>query len=171
MTASPTFIALVTAAAWFFIFFVVHIGGLRTGFENARWLLVTYAASLLGTLVTVIAVTVVTRQPTQAIVLAAMIAALSSACLFALYIPALYAVLTSVSVETMMLLRRGGMIQEADLYDRFAGRRIMEQRLATLLRSGYVAPDGSSYRLTPRGRTIAGIFNPLKALWNLGPGG
>ena len=121
MTASAAYIALVTAAAWFFVFFVVHVGGLRTGFENARWLLVSYAASLLGTLVTVIAVTVAARQPMQAIFLAAMIAALTSACLFALYIPALYAVLTSISVETLMLLRHGGALREADLYDRFAG--------------------------------------------------
>ena len=171
MTASAAFTALVTAAAWFFVFFVVHIGGLRTGFENARWLLVSYAASLLGTVVTVIAVTVAAGQPVQAIFLAAVIAGLTSACLFALYIPALYAVLTSISVETMMLLRHVDALREADLYDRFAGRRIMEQRLATLLRSGYIAPDGPSYRLTPRGRAIAEIFNPLKTLWNLGPGG
>jgi hypothetical protein len=171
MTASAAFIALVTAAAWFFVFFVVHIGGLRAGFENARWLLVSYAGSVLGTLVTVIAVAVAARQPMQAIFLAAMIAALTSACLFALYIPALYAVLTSISVETLILLRLGGALRKADLYDRFAGRRIMQQRLATLLRSGYIASDGPTYRLTSRGRVIAEIFSPLKALWNLGAGG
>jgi coproporphyrinogen III oxidase-like Fe-S oxidoreductase len=97
---------------------------------------------------------------------------LTSACLFALYIPALYSVLTSLSVQTMMLLRcRGGALPEAELYDRFASRRIMEQRLATLIGSGYVTHDGPSYRLTPRGRAIAKLFKPIKILWNLGPGG
>jgi predicted transcriptional regulator len=92
--------------------------------------------------------------------------------LFALYIPALYTVLTSLSVQTMMLLRRrGGALSEAELYDRFASRKIMEQRLATLLSSGYVVGDGLSYRLTPRGRAIAKLFRPIKILWNLGPGG
>ena len=107
-----------------------------------------------------------------AIVLAAVMAALTSACLFALYVPALYTVLTSLSVQTMMLLRRrGGALPEAELYDRFARRKIMEQRLATLLGSGYVAPEGPFYRLTPRGRVIAKFFRLVKILWNLGPGG
>jgi hypothetical protein len=171
MTASPAFVALVTAAAWFSLFLVIHIGGLRAGFENARWLLVSYAVSLLGTLATVMAIMVITGQPIEAILLAALIAALTSACLFALYIPAHYALLTSLSVQTMMLLRCGGALRKADLYGRFAGRRIMEQRLATLLRSGYVEMNGSCYRLTPRGRAVAEIFGPLKAFWNLGPGG
>jgi predicted transcriptional regulator len=71
----------------------------------------------------------------------------------------------------MLLRRRGGALPEAELYDRFASRNIMEQRLATLLASGYVAPEGSSYQLTPRGRAIAKFFRPIKILWNLGPGG
>jgi hypothetical protein len=171
MTSSPALVALAAAAAWFVIFVFVHIGGVRAGFENARWLLISYAACFLGTLVTAIAVTA-WHHGMQAVILAAIMAALTSACLFALYVPALYTVLTSLSVQTMMLLRRrGGALSEAELYDRFASRKIMEQRLDTLLASGYVAPDGSSYRLTPRGRAIAKLFRPIKILWNLGPGG
>ncbi len=168
---TPALIALAAAAACFLVFFVVHIGGLRAGFENARWLLISYAACFLGTLVTAILLTA-WHHGMQAIVLAATMAALTSACLFALYVPALYTVLTSLSVQTMMLLRRrGGALPEAELYERFASRKIMEQRLATLLAGGYVATDGPSYRLTPRGRAIAKFFRPIKILWNLGPGG
>jgi hypothetical protein len=164
-------IGLVAAAAWFLVFFFAHVGGLLAGFENARWLLISYAACFLGALVTAILLTA-WHHSMQAVILAAMMAALTSACLFALYVPALYTVLTSLSVQTMMLLRRrGGALPEAELYDRFASRKIMEQRLATLLASGYVAPEGSSYRLTPRGRAIAKFFRPIKILWNLGPGG
>jgi hypothetical protein len=171
MTSSPAVVALAAAAAWFLVFFFAHIGGVRAGFENARWLLISYAACLLGTLVTAIAVTA-WHHDMQAVILAAMMAALTSACLFALYVPALYTVLTSLSVQTMMLLRRrGGALPEAELYNRFASCKIMEQRLATLLRSGYVTHDGPSYRLTPRGRAIAKLFRPIKILWNLGPGG
>ena len=171
MTSSPALVALVAAAAWFVVFVCVHIGGVRAGFENARWLLMSYAACFLGTLVTAIAVTA-WHHGMHGVILTAMMAALTSACLFALYVPALYTVLTSLSVQTMMLLRRrGGALPEAELYDRFASRKIMEQRLATLLASGYVAPDGPSYRLTPRGRVIAKLFRPIKILWNLGPGG
>jgi hypothetical protein len=171
VTSSPALIALATAAAWFVVFFFAHIGGVRARFENARWLLISYAASFLGTLVTAILLTA-WHHGMQAVILAALMAALTSACLFALYVPALYTVLTSLSVQTMMLLRRrGGALPEAELYDRFASRKIMEQRLATLLASGYVAPDGPCYRLTPRGRAIAKLFRPVKILWNLGPGG
>ena len=171
MTSSPALVALAAATAWFLVFFFVHIGGVRAGFENARWLLISYAACFLGTLVTAIAVTA-WDHGMEAVILAAMMAALTSACLFALYVPALYTVLTSLSVQTMMLLRhRGGALPEAELYDRFASLKIMEQRLATLLANGYVAPKGPSYQLTPRGRAIAKFFRLVKILWNLGPGG
>jgi len=170
MTSSPALVASAAAAAWFLVFLFVHIGGLRAGFENARWLLISYAACFLGTLVT--AILTAWHHGVQAVVLAAMMAALTSTCLFALYVPALYTVLTSLSVQTMMLLRRrGGALPEAELYDRFASRKIMEQRLATLLGSGYIATDGPSYRLTPHGRAIAKFFRRIKILWNLGPGG
>jgi len=171
LTSSPTLIALAAATAWFLVFFFVHVGGLRAGFENARWLLISYAACFLGAVVTATLLTA-WHHGMQAVILATMMAILTSACLFALYVPALYTVLTSLSVQTMMLLRRlGGALPEAELYDRFASRKIMEQRLATLFGSGYVAHVGPSYRLTPRGRAIAKFFRPIKILWNLGPGG
>jgi hypothetical protein len=171
MTSSPALVALAAAAAWFLVFFFVHIGGLRAGFENARWLLISCAACFLGTLVTAILLTA-WHHGMKAVILAAMMAVLTSACLFALYVPALYTVLTSLSVQTMMLLRRrGSVLPEAELYDRFASRKIMEQRLATLLGSGYIATEGPSYRVTPRGRAIAKFFRRIKILWNLGPGG
>src|SRR5262249_39627347 len=107
MTLSPAFVALAAAAAWFLIFFFLHIVGLRAGFANARWLLISYAACFLGPLVTAIALTA-WQHGMQAVILAATMAGLTSACLFALYVPALYTVLTSLSVQTMMLLRRRG---------------------------------------------------------------
>ena len=171
MTSSPVLIGLAAAVAWFLVFFFVHVGGLRAGFDNARWLLISYATCFLGAVVTATLLTA-WHHGMQAVILAAIITILTSACLFALYVPALYTVLTSLSVQTMMLLRRrGGALPEAELYDRFASRKIMEQRLATLLASGYVAPKGQSYQLTPRGRAIAEFFRSVKILWNLGPGG
>jgi len=171
VTSSPAVIGLAAAAAWFLVFFFVHVGGVRAGFENARWLLISYAACFLGALVTAILLTA-WHHGIQAVILAAVMAALTSSCLFALYVPALYTVLTSLSVQTMMLLRRReSAMPEAELYDRFASREIMEQRLATLLASGYVAPKGPSYQLTPRGRAIAKFFRSVKILWNLSSGG
>ena len=132
MTSSPTLIALAAATAWFLVFFFVHVGGLRAGFENARWLLISYAACFLGAVVTATLLTA-WHHGMQAVILATMMAILTSACLFALYVPALYTVLTSLSVQTMMLLRRlGGALPEAELYDRFASRKITEQRLSLI---------------------------------------
>jgi len=62
-------------------------------FENARWLLISYAACFLGTLVTAIPLTA-WQHGMQAVILAATMAALTSACLFALYVPRSNTVLT-----------------------------------------------------------------------------
>src|SRR5947209_17312019 len=107
MTSSPAFVAFAAAAAWFLVFLFLHIVGVRAGFENARWLLVSYAACFLGTLVLAIVLTA-WHHGLHGIFLAATMAALTSACLFALYVPAPYTVLTSLSVQPMMLLRRRG---------------------------------------------------------------
>src|SRR5262249_5811768 len=105
-------------------------------------------------------------------ILAAVLAILISACLFVVYVPAVYTVLTSLSVQTMLMLRRrGGAMSERELYDRFAGRAILQEGLATLVASGYLVPEGTRFRLTPRGRSVARIFAFVKALWKLGPGG
>ena len=130
MTASPTLIALTAAVAWFFVFFVVHIGGLRAGFENARWLLISYVASLLGTLVTVILVTA-GHQAIQAVMSRGhdrssdQRMSVRDVCPGALHRPGV-----AVGADHDAAARRGGALPEADLYDRFAGRRIIEERLA-----------------------------------------
>src|SRR5260221_5578369 len=107
MTSSPALVALAAAAAWFLVFLFVHIGGLRAGFENARWLLISYAACFLGTLGTAILLTA-WHHGVQAVVLAATMAGLTSTCLLALYVPPLYTVLTSPSGHTIILLSRPG---------------------------------------------------------------
>ena len=169
MTASSSaVIAVVTATAWFAVFVLVHILGWRAGRDHARWLLLTYAASLIGTLATVIGVAI----PTSPIVLPVVLALMTSACLFVLYVPAVYTILTSLSVQTIVMLRRhGGALSAADLYERFAGRAILQDRLATLVAGGYLIADGGRFRLTARGRTLAQAFAFVKAAWRLGAGG
>ena len=172
MTAWPPAVtAVVAAAAWFIAFVLAHVLGWRAGRGQAGWLLLTYAGSLVGMLVTVASVTLGSHGllPT---ILAAALAILINACLFVVYVPAVYTVLTSLSVQTMLVLRRrGGSMPERELYDRFAGRAILQDRLATLVAGGYLVPDGTRFRLTPRGRSLARAFAFVKALWKLGPGG
>jgi len=171
MTTSPTFVALLSAAAWFFIFIVAHITGWRAGFENARWLMITYITCLLGSLLTVIGISAAAGS-TGLDLLALAVTFLTGACLFVMYVPAVYTVLTSLSVQTMILLHRSsGGLSEPALYDRFAGRPMLENRLATLVSSGYLVAEGTRFRLTSRGRALAKIFAFVKAFWRLGPGG
>lgn len=162
---------MLAAAAWFFAFVVVHIICLRAGFGGARSLLLGYAASVAGMLITVIGLTAGLND-LHAIILGVIISVFASACLFVTYVPAVYIILTSLSVQTMILLSRSeGTLDEAKLYERFAGRAIVEGRLATLLASGYIVAEGTRYRLTSRGRAVAGSFAVIKDLWRLGAGG
>src|SRR5260221_12591548 len=105
MTSSPALVALAAAAAGFLVFLFVHIGGLRAGFENARWLLISYAACFLGTLGTAILLTA-WHHGVQAVVLAATMAVLTSTRLFALLDPPLHPGPTSLLVQACVLLRR-----------------------------------------------------------------
>jgi hypothetical protein len=86
--------------------------------------------------------------------------------------PAIYVFLTSISVQTLTLLRRsGGLRPEGELYEHFASREILADRLSTLADSGYVLAEGPNFRLTSRGRMVARTFATIKAFWRLGPGG
>ena len=171
MGGAPAFIASASAVAWFAGFVLVHIAGWRSGRDNARWLVRSYALSLAGMVATVIGI-VAGSHALGPCIMAMLIALLTSACLFVLYVPAVYVVLTSMSVQTVLFLRRhGGERSEAELYAHFASRAVLEGRLATLVASGYLAGEGGRFRLTPSGRAIARTFASVKALWKLGPGG
>ena len=164
----PAIFAFVAAVAWFAVFVLVHILGWRAGLGHARWLLITYLASLLATLASVIALAASAASAILPVILALM----TSACLFVIYVPAVYTVLTSLSVQSMVLMRRrGSALSLPELYGRFASRAIVEDRLATLTSSGYLAREGERFRLTSRGRTLARAFAFVKAWWRLGAGG
>jgi len=165
MSQSAALVAVALAAAWFCAFLGAHVIGWRAGRGNAQWLVRCYAASILGML---ISVTACTAGSGLCIVLALM----TSGCLFVVYVPAVYTVLTSLSVQTLILLgRAGGALPEAELYARFSGRPIVADRLATLAASGYLTHEQERFRLTIRGRMIAALFARLKELWKLGAGG
>jgi hypothetical protein len=171
VTRNPVLPSLLIVAAWFLVFACVHVLGFRYGRRNAQWLVGGYITCGAITLLNVLAMSL-WRDGGETMVLSLLIAALSSACLFVLYTPAVYTVLTSLSVATLiLLLRNGGHMPEASLYSRFAARAILRQRLSVLVGSGYLVEDARGFRLTPRGRLVARPFAAIKELWRLGPGG
>jgi hypothetical protein len=164
-------LSLLIVAAWFLVFVCVHVLGFRYGQRDAQWLVGSYITCWAATLLNVLAMSL-WHDGGETMALSLLIAALSSACLFVLYTPAVYTVLTSLSVATLMLLlHHGGQMAEGSLYSRFATRAILRQRLSVLVVSGYLLEDGGGMRLTPRGRLVARVFAAIKELWRLGPGG
>jgi hypothetical protein len=171
VTLDPIPATLLAVAIWFLVFVGLHIVGLRSRQDNAQWLVRSYAACCGALLVNVIAVSM-WRDSGQTLLLSLLIAILTSACLFVLYVPAVYTILTSLSVATLILLRRnGGRMPETSLYDRFATRGIIQQRLCVLVGAGYLVEGAGGFSLTPRGRAFARAFAFMKRLWCLGPGG
>jgi hypothetical protein len=168
----PSLIAVAAAMGWFLVFMALQLGSLRAGFGGARSLLLPYAASTAGMLLTLIAILVAHEAHVLSIALALAMSLLTSACLFVLYVPAVYTVLTSLSVQTIIALHRSsGRLPEVELYGHFAGPAMFEGRLQTLVESGYLARHEGRYRTTSRGLAIAGPFAALKTFWRLGPGG
>src|SRR5262245_1964494 len=166
---TPVLATITLVTLWFLVFVCMHVFGLRSGRDNAQWLVRSYAASFAAMLASVV---VLSMWCDFGLMLLLLVAALTSACLFVLYVPAVYTFLTSLSVATLVLLRRsGGRLPEASLYDRFASRRIMQQRLCVLVRAGHLVPDTCGFSITSRGRAVAHAFAFVKRLWRLGPGG
>jgi hypothetical protein len=169
---SATGIGLGAAAGWFAIFAVLHIASLGRGRHHAGTMLRAYASAALG-LVTTAAGLASLVMGVPSAVLALANGCLAFACLFVLYVPCFYTLTTSLSVATLvLLLQRGGHLNEAELYERFAGRNLAAGRLSTLHESGYVIEmAGGHYAATPLGRGVARSFSAIKALLRLGPGG
>jgi len=171
VTLNPVLAILIVVAIWFLIFVCLHIVGLRSRQGNVQWLVRSYAACCAATLVSVAALSM-WRDSGQPLLLLLFIALLTSACLFVLYVPAVYTILTSLSVATLILLRRtGGRLPQTSLYDRFATRGLIQQRLCVLVGAGYLAENACGFSLTSRGRALARAFGFIKRLWCLGPGG
>jgi hypothetical protein len=171
VSSNPVPLTLLIVAAWFLVFVCVHFLSFRYGRRNAQWLVGSYITCCAATLLSVIAMSL-WRDGGETMALSLLIAALSSACLFVLYTPAVYTVLTSLSVATLiLLLRNGGHMPEGSLYARFATRAVLRQRLSVLVGSGYLIEDARGVHLTPRGRLVGRTFAAIKELWRLGPGG
>jgi hypothetical protein len=164
-------IAVASGGMGFFVFAIVHVLGSRAGKAHARLLTLAFVISLIVCAGLAAGWNAVWTTGTSTL-LVVPLAAMVCASLFVCYVPALYVILTSQSVATIIWLRRMGQpMPEIAFFDRFASRSVVDDRLATLQMSGYVWRDGENFYLTARGRSIARLFKSISVLWNLDAGG
>ena len=171
MNEAATLAMLLVVAFWFSIFIGLHLLSFRSRKGDARSLITGSVSCFALTLLSIAALSL-WLDDGRTMIISTVTAALSFACLFNLYVPALYAILTSISVATLIFLRNnGGRLPRTSLYDHFATGAIMRQRLSVLVASGYLVEDPRGFSLTARGRGMARTFAFVKNLWRLGPGG
>ena len=84
---TPVLPTLALVVLWFAVFVAMHLLGLRSGRDNAQWLLGSYAACSAAMLASVVALSMWDGFG-QVLLLSAIVAGLTSACLFVLYVPA-----------------------------------------------------------------------------------
>ena len=158
------------AGAWFAAFVALHwlVNHCLAPSRRAAVLVVGYGVCCIGLIITL---TFFAATPLGRL-LGGMFAMLTIGALFVLYVPIYYVVANSLSVQSIVLLyQHHGRLPRAELYERFAGRRLLQGRLETLVRSGYAVSDGTVFRITERGSRLITPFVALKRLWRLGPGG
>ncbi len=93
--------------------------------------------------------------------------------LIVLYMPFVYTITHSLSLETLLILAgsREGSCAESDLAARFTSPQFVQARLDGMADNGYVEATETGCRLTRRAMTLARSFRWLKSVWGLGAGG
>jgi hypothetical protein len=168
---------LLAGLLWFALFFVTHLAVIRWARSElkARINQRLFLAGLVGIAISPWPASAVVEGSAHAhggLIMAVVCGILSYVGLFILYMPFYYTVVASLSVRTMvMVYRRPDRMSIAALREEFVSRRLVGQRLATMVANGFLVPRGDAYALTPKGRSIAAIFSRIKRLWKLGAGG
>ncbi len=171
-------LGLVVGAVWFAIFLAAHVVMLRTIARSTRARVnqSMFLAGLIGVSASVPVLMAVIRDPvlTQGNLAAAILCGLLVyGSLFILYMPFYYVVAASLSVKTAVLLGRasGGTLPVSALQEEFVSRSLVGQRLETMAKNGFLSATPRGYTLTAKGRLVATVFDSLKRIWKLGPGG
>jgi hypothetical protein len=93
-------------------------------------------------------------------------------CLYVLYMPFYFVVMTSLSVETLIMLHhRGGTLHVSQLQERFSSEAFVADRFATMSRNGMLRQTTDGYAVTEKSRQTIRLFLFIKSLWRLGAGG
>lgn len=169
MTAAQ--VGFLCGLIWFIIFMAGHVGAIRRrpAMNRSRVLAVGILLCAAGAVITV---GVLPLGSQLAVLLAVGYAVVVIGCLFVLYGPFFYAVHTSVSIDTLLLLgKHGGRAPMTVVTERYCSPRIVEERLATMVRGGYLIDVNGRFHLTARGKLVATAFKKIKTAWRLGAGG
>lgn len=169
-------ISVISSFIWFAFFIVAHIG----------WIHLFPRGRLGRTIVRCFAISAMACMATVAIshgtmsaagsplpgLAAEAIALFLMCCAFVLYMPFVFTITTSLSIETLLLLdRSGGRMSSADLCRRFVSQDAARQRLETMRENQLVILENTRYKLTRKGVLVAEFFACMKRLWKLWPGG
>lgn len=104
--------------------------------------------------------------------LGALWGSLTFLCLYVLYMPFYFVVMTSLSVESLIMLdKAGGSLRISRLQDRFTFEAFAADRFATMVRNGILRQTPDGYVVTEKGRQTIRPFLFIKSLWRLGAGG
>lgn len=113
----------------------------------------------------------ITTRSHRLLAVVAAVAVMVSA--FILYMPFYYTIVTSLSVQTIVLIHEApdhrlplGTVASPTVYD-----QIVRGRLASMVQAGNLTRHGLRYVATAKGQRIGRVFAALKDLWKLGPGG
>jgi hypothetical protein len=171
-------LGLLAAVLWFALFFVAHLAVIRWAPSESKprinqRLLVT---GLVGTALSLWPLVRLLHGSSLAqggLIMAMLWGSLGYIGLFVLYMPFYYTVVASLSVRTMIMLhqRPDGRMPIVELRNEFVSRRLVGQRLATMIRNGFLVTRGDRYALSSKGRATAAVFSQVKRFWRLGAGG
>jgi hypothetical protein len=171
-------LGLLAGLLWFALFFAAHLAVIRWARSElkARINQRLFLAALAGIAVSLWPASAVLHHSALAhggLIMAVICGILSYVGLFVLYMPFYYTVVASLSVRTIVMLHRrpDGRMSTVDLREEFVSRRLVGQRLATMVANGFLIDLGGGYALSPKGRLTATVFSWIKGFWRLGTGG
>ncbi len=160
---------IILGVVWFTLFVFCHAGlfHLHEIRRRSAAILASFGGALLGF---VASVAVESYDNPVAATLGGVFIMFS---MFILYMPFYYTIATSLSVQTLIAIQRAHRHQMPidQLRAAFVSKDLLQRRLEAMVQSGLLQNDGSGFRLTRKGRCVARLFNAVKLLWRLEPGG
>ena len=167
--------AVLIAIVWFAIFVFGHFSWACLVERPRHGQIIIRAfviALLLFTLTMIVMHGLVSSEPVVSCFVGGVIGLFIMACAFVLYVPFVFVVSSSLSVDTLVILDRfGGTSQRDALYRLFVSPEAVHRRLEMMRMNGLVVSNNGRYVLATKAIYTASFFTKMKHLWKLWPGG